>query len=285
MNWRSARGMTVAAGAAGLVASLSLPATSLLAGAETPLDKYQVLLQQKRELARKNAILQQEATIAATKSPYIFFHLEAPKLEFRVRGRALKTYAFTSMSMDERGRIPADAETLWKYLQEPLTVVEIEGAHPELIPPDPNSSAEAGLLYSDPNQLSSQTGAASVPVHTDAGVLGVDVPTDYYVRFEEKVVLHVRTPKTLTFRQQARDRLDEIAENLTHNLSTWWGRKELDNPDKPRLEIYLTTDADTAKNLHYSLLPGERVFAVPPPPPAIALVAAGTSSGATPKSR
>lgn len=282
---RPGRGFRVAAGAAGLAASLAIPAAFLHAGAETPLDKYQALLQQKRVLARKNTILQQEAAMAVTKNPYVFFHLDEPKLEFRVRGRALKTYAFTSMSMDARGRIPADAETVWKNLEEPLTVLEIEGAHPELIPPDPNSGAEAGLLYSDPNQLNAQTGAALVPAHTDAGVLGVDVPTDYYVRFEQKVVLHIRTPKTLTFRQQARDRLDEIAQNLHHNLTTWWGHKDLDNPDKPRLEIYLTTDADTAKNLHYSLLPGEKVFAVPPPPPSIELVAAAASAGASTKSR
>ena len=271
--------MIVAAVTTGLVALLSISTAGLHAGAESALDKYQALLQQKRVLARKNTLLQKEAEIAATKNPYVFFHLEESTLEFRVRGRALKTYTFASMTLDVRGRIPADAETLWKSLETPLTVIEIEGAHPELIPPDPNADAGSGLLYSDPNQLSSQTGVAQGPIHTDAGVLGVDVPTDYYVRFEENIVFHIRTPKTLTFRQQARDRLDEIAENLSHNLSGWWGRKKLENPDKPRLEIYLTTDVDTAKNLHYSLLPGERVFAVPPPPPPIVLVAAKGAAG------
>jgi len=285
MNRASAGMMAAAAGAAGLAALLTFSASGPYAGAETTLDKYQVLLQQKRELARKNTILQREAAMAATKSPYVFFHLDESKLEFRVRGRALKTYSFTSMAFDSRGRVPADAETLWKHLEEPLVVLEIEGAHPELIPPDPNTGTEAGLLYSDPNQLTSQTGAQAVPVRTDAGVLGVDVPTDYFIKFEDRVILHIRTPKTLTFRQQARDRLDEIAENLKHNLSGWWGSKEIDTPDKPRLEIYMTTDEETAKNLHYSLLPGEKVFAVPPPPPSIELVAAAASAGASTKSR
>lgn len=279
MTGRSARGIIVVAVMTGLVALLSISTAGLHAGAESALDKYQALLQQKRILARKNTLLQKEAEIATTKSPYVFFHLEESTLEFRVRGRALKTYTFASMALDVRGRIPADAETLWKSLAAPLTVLEIEGAHPELIPPDPNTGAAAGLLYSNPNQLSSQTGAEPVLVRTDAGVLGVDVPTDYYVKFEEKIVFHIQTPKTLTFRQQARDRLNEIAENLSHNLSGWWGRKEIENPDKPRLEIYLTTDVDTAKNLHYSLLPGEKVFAVPPPPPPILLVVAKGAAG------
>ena len=130
MTRRSARAIVVVAGATGLVALLSMSAVGLYAGAETALDKYQALLQQKRVLARKNAILQQEAAMAVTKSPYVFFHLEEPTLEFRVRGRALKTYTFSSMSLDVRGRIPADAETLWKSLEQPMKVIEIEGAHP-----------------------------------------------------------------------------------------------------------------------------------------------------------
>jgi hypothetical protein len=56
-------------------------------------------------------------------------------------------------------------------------------------------------------------------------------------------------------------------------LSGLWGSKEIDVAGKPRFELFLTTDVDTAKFLHFSLLPGEKIFAVPPPPPPIVLVA------------
>lgn len=159
-------------------------------------------------------------------------------------------------------------------------MLEVQGAHPELIPPDPNTAKDDGQLYSDPNQLAAQTGTG--PVHSDAGVLGVDAPTDYYIKLDDGVVFHIRTPKTRTFREKAADRLAEIAENMRATLSSFWGAKEIEIAGKPRLELYLTTDPDTAKNLHYSLLPGEKVFAVPPPPPPILLVASTRTKAASP---
>jgi hypothetical protein len=171
-----------------LIAALALAAAASLlgqaprAGADVALDKYRSLLQEKRALLRDNALLQVEADMAATKSPYIFFNVKEGKLEFRVRGKAFKSYAFASITLDERGRRSVDAETLWKSLGKPLTVAEVQGAHPELIPPDPNTAQQEGQLYSDPNQLAAQTGTG--PVHSDAGVLGVDAPTDYYIKFE-----------------------------------------------------------------------------------------------------
>ncbi|HEY3175442.1 MAG TPA: hypothetical protein VGK94_06720 [Candidatus Polarisedimenticolia bacterium] len=278
---RPARGVIRILGAvapAALAAALSGAGAS--AGAETALDKYQALLQEKRALLRENGLLQREAALAATREPYIFFHLEESQLEFRVRGKALKSYKFKAMTFDERGRRRADPEAIWKTLDKPLTVLEIEGSRPELIPPDPNSSGETGQLFSDPNQLASQTGAPSTPTHTDAGVLGVDVPTEYYIRFAMgdsgggHVIINIRTPKTLTFRQKAADRFAEMVENISANLSSWWSGADPDPEHRPRLELFLTTDADTAKNLHYSLLPQERLFVVPPPPPPIVLVAA-----------
>ena len=242
-----------------------------LAGADATLDKYQSLLQEKRAQTRQNAILAKEAELAAGKAPYIFFHVKEGKLEFRVRGRAFKSYTFASLTLDERGRRRADPEAVWKAIEKPLAVVEVQGAHPELLPPDPNAPQEEGQLYSDPNQLNGQTGAG--PVHSDAGVLGVDVPTDYYIKLDQDVVFHIQTPRTQTFREKAADRLSDIAEGMRATLSGLWGKREIELAKKPRLELYMTTDPDTAKFLHYSLLPGEKILAVPPPPPPILLVA------------
>lgn len=265
-----------------VAAAAALLGSDVRGGADTTMSKYQSLLQEKRTLLRENAFLQVEADMAATKSAYVLFYLDLGKLEFRVRGKAFKSYAFSPITLDDGGRRVADAETMWRALDKPLTVLEVQGAHPELVPPDPNSAKQDGQLYSDPNQLAAQTGTG--PVHSDAGVLGVDVPTDYYIKFDEDVVFHIRTPKTRTFREKAADRLTEIARAMRATISGIWGSKEIESGQKPRFELYLTTDTDTAKFLHYSLLPGERFIAVPPPPPPIALVAAaseGRSGGGT----
>lgn len=261
---------------AAAVASALLLSGSVRAGVEGSLDKYESLLQEKRAQAREHDVLQREAEIAATKSPYVLFYLKEGKLEFRVRGRAFKSYTFSPITLDERGRRKADPEAIWKLLDKPLTVIEVQGAHPELIPQDPNAPEDAGQLYADPNQLASQTGVAAV--RSDAGLLGVDVPTDYYVKFAEDVVFHIRTPKTYTFREKAADRLSDVAESMRSTLSGFWSRKEIVIASKPSLELYMTTDADTAKYLHYSLLPGEKILAVPPPPPPIVLVATSTQA-------
>lgn len=258
-----------AAAVVGLMA-LSLPGRPE-AGAEVALDKYRSLIQEKKALQREGLMLKREAEMASTKSPYLLLDVKNGKLEFRIRGRALKAYSFSAISHDERGHRPVDPEEIWRVLDGPLTVRMKEGGHPELVPPDPEAGRETGLLYSDPNQLRDQTGA--IPVDTDAGLLGVDAPTDYYIEFEEDVLFHVRLAKDLTFRQKAADRLSEIAHSMRTGLSALWGGRDLPDKSRPRLSLYLTTDADTAKHLHYSLLPGERIFVVPPPPPPVILVA------------
>ena len=263
--------LLVSAAACGALAAIAGGAPAL-AGAETAMDKYQALLQEKRGLARENAILKQEAEVAATKDPYIVFDPKERTLEFRVRGRTLKTYAFASVAHDERGRRQADSEAIWRMFKGPITVLEKEGGHPELIPPPPQEAEQTGQLYSDPNQLNAQTGAG--PVHSDAGVLGVDAPSEYYIKFEEEVVFHVRTAKSLSFREKASDRLGEIIAGVREAVSGLWGSKDTQRAGEPVLTLYLTTDVDTAKFLHYSLLPGEKLFVAPPPPPPIVLVAA-----------
>ncbi len=152
-----------------------------------------------------------------------------------------------------------------------------------MIPPDPETGREAGLVYSDPNQIAEQTGV--VPLPTDAGILGVDVPSNYYIKIEGDVVLHIRTPDDKGFHEKAVDRLAAIAAGLKATFSGWWGGRDLPERPRPKLELYLLTDVDTAKSLHHSLLPGEKIFVVPPPAPPIVVLAAAGDDGGTVASR
>jgi hypothetical protein len=253
---------------------------SMLAGGEAAMDRFRALVQEKRALGREADLLKLEAEAAATKQAYVLFDPRSGTLEFRVRGRGFKSYTFSTITHDARGRFPADPETVYRAVGARLTVAEKEGGHPELVPPPP-TEGEDEPLFSDPNQLISQTGALSGPTPTDAGVLGVDAPSEYYIRFEENVVFHIRNARNRTFREKAADQLSEIADNIR---GTWTGifgpPRDIKQGETRRMEIYLTTDVETAKNLHYSLLPGERLFLVPPPEPSIVLVEARTTPAA-----
>jgi len=265
-----------AAGALLLVGLTSL--TPGAAGGESATDKYRDLLHRKRTLLREASLLKYETAWAASKIPYIFLDLEKGKMEFRVRGKVLKSYALKGVFLDERGSRPAVPEVIWRALDTPITVVEKQGGHPELVPPDPEAGRHTGLLYSDPNQLSSQTGAREVD--TDAGVLGVDAPSEYFIRFEEGVIIHVENPKEYTFREKASQRMADVTGGLQRMMQSLWGGPARSKGPEWKLELYVVLDPDTAKYLHYSLLPGEKLVVVPPPPPPVALVA---SSGAPSK--
>jgi hypothetical protein len=246
-------------------------AGSTHAGGESSTERYRELLHQKRALLREASILKQETDWAAGKLPYIFFNLQSSQLEFRLRGKILKSYPVKGIFQDERTTRAADPEMIWRALDQPITVTEKQGGRPELIPPDPEAGREHGLLYSDPNQLASQTGAK--PIASDAGVLGVDAPTEYYIEFEEKVIFYVRSPRTPTFREKAADRFSD----LTSTLSGWFGGKTAAPDARHRLALYLVIDPETAKYLHYSLLPGEKLMLTPPSPPPVVLVAGASA--------
>jgi hypothetical protein len=251
-----------------------------LAGGEAAMDRFRALVQEKRALGREADLLKLEAEAAATKQAYVLFDPRSGTLEFRVRGRAFKSYTFSTIAHDSRGRFPADPESVYRAVGARLTVAEKEGGHPELVPPTPTDGEEEPL-FSDPNQLIAQTGALTGPTPTDAGVLGVDAPSEYFIRFDENVLFHIRSTRSRTFREKAADQLSEIAENIR---ATWTGifgpPRDIKTEGGPRVEIYLTTDVETAKNLHYSLLPGERFFLVPPPEPSIVLVEARSAPAA-----
>lgn len=266
----------MAVAAAVMIALAGLPAR---AGGEMETERYRELLHQKRALLREASLLKQESewVVSPKQLPYIFLNMESGQLEFRLRGKMLKSYPIKEITQDERGRHPASPEAVWRTLDQPITVLEKQGGRPELLPPDPNTGRETGLLYSDPNQLAAQTGAR--PISSDAGVLGVDAPTEYYIEFEEGVIFYVRSPRTPTLREKAADRFAEIAAGVRDTVSGWFGASPPKTDSRHRLALYMTIDPEVAKYLHYSLLPGEKLVVVPPSPPPVALVAAGSGGG------
>ncbi len=231
------------------------------AGAD--LNRYRDLMKERHALMREKALLEIEARTAATGEPYVLLDLEAPALQFRIRGKTLKTYRIAKIAADARGRDPVPIEAVWGRFPGPLEVLEVQGGQPELVPPDPNTGRETGLLYTDPNQIRSQTGA--VEVDTDAGILGIEAPTDYWIRLDEPIVLHIRTEKNESISDQAFARLAAMASDLRKAASRLWGT-DGGQADAP-VHLWITMDPDTARHLHHSLLPGERVFLVPPSAP------------------
>jgi len=223
-------------------------------------DRYRSLLKERRALHRENTILEIEAKSAAAKSPYIFLDLEAATLEFRVRGKVLKTYRISSLSTDSRGKEPVNAEELWSKFSGPLMVEEVQGGQPELVPPDPEAGRETGLLFSDPNQLREETGA--VEVDTDAGILGIEAPTDYWIRVKEPLMLHIHSPKDQSTSRQALQRFSDVLSSIGSAVSSLWGGGS--SARDADVTIWLTVEPEIAQQLHHSLLPGETIWLVPP---------------------
>lgn len=222
-------------------------------GAETPLDKYRSLLEEKLALERENRSLEREAGLAGSRTPYILFDVHHGVLSFRVRGRSFKEYHVKAISSRGWGRRPIAPEALWRRHDGPLTILEKEGGRREIVPPGDEDTGAGGDRRS-----------GDAPPD-DAATLGVKAPQDYYIKFEESVIFHVQTERRLTLREKAVERMGEIAAAV-RDLWT-------DNPDDP-LVLYLLTDADTARRLYHSILPGEPVY-ISPPPPTVTLIAAG----------
>ncbi len=222
-------------------------------------DRYRSLLKERRALHRENAILEIEAKSATAKSPYLFLDLEAATLEFRIRGKTLKTYRISGLSGDSRGKQPLDAKAIWSRFSGPLMVEEVQGGQPELVPPDPEAGRETGLLYSDPKQLRDETGA--VEVDTDAGILGIEAPTEYWVRLKEPLILHVRGKYDESVAGQALQRFADVLSSIGSAVSSLWGDSVATDATVP---IWLTLEPEIAQQLHHSLLPGETIWVVPP---------------------
>lgn len=253
-----------------LVLAAAISAPGPVQARDEGLDRYRDLLHRKRTLERENAWLTLEARLAAGKDPYIVFDAAAARMDFRVRGVTFKSYSFSAVSLDPWTHRPPDPERIWRAIAAPIEIEMKEGGNPELIPPDPETGREAGLLYSDPNQLASQTGA--VPVSTDAGLLGVDAPTDYDITFGGGLIIRIRSDREKSFRERAANGFGRLAAGARAALSGLLGGKMSDGASPPPLRLYLSTDEQTAKHLHFSLLPGEKFVVAPPPPRPVSLV-------------
>jgi hypothetical protein len=219
-------------------------------GAEAPLDRYRSLLEEKFALQRENGSLEKEAELARSPAPYIFFDVQSGTLSFRVRGRAFKQYHVKAVSARSWGRRPIAPEALWRQ-HDALTILEKEGGRQEIAPPD-DDGPEAPGGTGDP--------AAEEP--DDATKLGVKAPEDYYIQFEEAVVFHVQSDRRRSLREKAVERVGEIAAGFRSRVRDLWGSDDGAEP----LTLYLMTDAETARHIYHSILPGERLYISPPPP-------------------
>ena len=160
---------------------------------------YRELLLKKRVLERENFILEQEASFASTGEPYILFDVDNAVMDFRIRGWTLKTYSFQGVSYPAR---PSGASG------RVLRIARVGSGGPELVPPDPGAGRKS-----------------------DAGLLGVEAPTEYTVQTDGNVTIHI-------------------------------GSSAPPSGD----DLFVATDAETARSLYHSLMPGETLILLPPLP-------------------
>jgi len=254
-----------------VVVALAVAPEVHLAGGEGPLDRLKSLLEEKRRLEWENATLSQELAFAATPSPYIFVDLRERSFEFRVRGRAHKTYRAEALEVVGADGERLTAADLRAAAPDPLEVQDKAGGPPEVIPP----AAEGGdkAAPSDPN-------ASRLTV--DAQVLGVSAPTDFDVILENGVRLEIRTRRPESGWQRARDALSGMARGLASTVKEWLRRDGPASGGTAGVALRATLDEATARAFYHSLLPGERIYFIPLPPPPLSLVA---SLGPGPRTR
>jgi hypothetical protein len=242
-----------------------------VAGAESPLDRVRSLVEEKRRLEWENDRLTKELAFASTPAPYIFVDLHARTIEFRVRGKAHKSYTASAIEvLGDAGR-PLTESALYALAPKPIEVVEVAGGPPELKPPpasapNPNASDFTGP---DPN---------AGPVHSDAGILGVDAPTNYDVSLQGGVKFEIRTPKAPTRWEKLRDTFTEAGHALAETLRGWTGGATAGSKAIREAAVRVSLDEDSAKALYYSILPGEHVYFLPAPPPPVKLIASLTAA-------
>ena len=215
--------------------------------------RYLELHAKRDELRRLNALLEEEARLASTRAPYVVLDLGKRTMDFRIRGKTFKTYRFEAIRIDTRHEGLTWSEVA-RRLAEPITMELKEGGNPELIPPDPDE---------DPN-LPPEDGDGDEEPASDASLLGVDAPTDYQVDFEQGVVFHVSAPHAAGLMDKAMNGLGELAAGLRSVFSGWLGAEPAQ--DGPWLDLHLAATVETARQLHHSLLPGERFLIILPAP-------------------
>jgi len=245
------------------------------AGGEGPLDRVRALVEEKRRLAWENETLTRELTFASTPSPYIFVDLKKGTFEFRVRGKAHKTYKASSVEiLDGSGKSLPEA-ILHALAPDPVEVTEKAGGPPELHPPaspgDANKAGQAPDANGDgpPGGVDPNGG----PVHSDAGILGVDAPSEYDIELEDGLRIEIRTPKAVGRWARLWNGMGEIASAFGNAVTSVFGRSSSSRTTLPGMAVRATVDEETAKAFYHSILPGEHLYFLPAEPPPVQLVA------------
>ena len=252
--------------AAALAAGPAASAPALLAGAESPLNRVRALVEEKRRLEWENATMTKELAFASTTAPYVFADLRQRTFEFRVRGKVHKVYKAVAIEIHGDGDRTISEAALHALAPNPLDVVDRAGGPLELKPPpvtapDPNGSDFTGP---DPN---------SGPVHSDAGILGVDAPTSYDVTLQGGILLEIRTALVTSRWDRIRDSFADAARAVAETWREWTGGSRPALKAIQGAAVRVIVDEETAKAFYHSILPGEHVYFLPPPPPPVKLVA------------
>jgi hypothetical protein len=266
-----------------LALTASMAAMPLLAAADSSLDRLRSLIEEKRRLEWENKKLTQEIAFASTPSPYIYVDVTSRTFEFRVRGRSHKTYTATALEARRATGAPVTPEQIGALLPDALGV-EQKAAGPPVLQAGGPAVADANVAL-DPNAAPDPNGG---PMHSDAGVLGVDAPEEYDIELQEGVRLEIRNPVEGSRWDRVRTTFSAIGSAFSGLWSGLFGGTPAPVKGQPRVTLRVVFDKTTAKAFYHSILPGEKVVFVTAPPPPVTLLAkteAPSRAPATPSSR
>jgi hypothetical protein len=258
-----AKTVLLAAALAALPAALAPP---LRAGAEGPLDRVRALVEEKRRLEWENETMTKELAFASTTAPYVFVDLRKRTFEFRVRGKVHKTYKADAIEIHGDADRPLSEGALHALAPNPIDVVERAGGPPELKPPPVTAPDANGSDFTGPDPNSG-------PVHSDAGILGVDAPINYDVTLQAGISLEIRTAKAASRWDQIRGSFAEAGRAVVETWRGWTGGSRPVLKAIQSAAVRVIVDEETAKAFYHSILPGEHVYFLPAAPPPVRLVA------------
>ena len=257
----------------------ALIAVAPLAGAESSLDRLKSLIEEKRRLEWDNGSLTQELAFAATPAPYILVDVPRRTFEFRVRGKTHKKYEALKIEIhDGRGR-PMTLSDFSLSAPDPLEVLDKAGGPPEIKPPSNDPADPTGAGGANQNVSAGDAGGADPNLgvrRTDAGVLGVDAPTDYDISLENGIRIEIRTRPDESGLGKTWRSLGEIGAAVSHAIKSWFSGDDARRGAEATPAVRVEVDPNLGKAIYHSLLPGEHVYFLPPPPLPIALVASLT---------
>ena len=230
------------------------------------MDRVRSLIEEKRALTFKNQQLTTELSYATTPAPYVFIDLKGRVIEFRVRGKAHKVYHADAIEVLDEGGKPIPEASLRTLAPNPVEVLEKAGGPPELKPPPASAPDANGSNFTGPDPNSG-------PVHSDAGILGVDAPTNYDVALDGNVTIQIRTVPKETRWEKARGTLSETLAAFAATLRNLTGGGRSEAPAVRSAAVRITFDEESAKAFYHSILPTEHVFFLSAPPPPVKLVA------------